>query len=528
MQAPIATAGDVLVGSDAPLQLDDVVRVARLRTGVRIADTAFARIRAARALVEELTASGRAIYGVTTGLGDLSHVRVSEADLLALQANLVESHATGVGEPLEDEVVRAIMLLLANSLAKGFSGVRLAVVELLVELLERDLVPVIPSRGSVGASGDLAPLAHLARTLCGSGEIRRDGASVPSGRALRDAKLRPLVLEPKEGLALVNGTHLMAGAGALLVHDALRLARAAELVSILSADVLLASVAPMDPRIHELRRRARQSEVAARVRAALVSSQLLASHADCARVQDAYTVRCIPQVLGAVLEALDYVSAAIVTELDAVTDNPLCFPEDGDVVSGGNFHGQPLALPLDHLAVLLTELAAFSERRTYRLLSDRGEDALPPFLATQPGTSSGLMLLQYTAAALVAESQVLSHPAGTASLPTSAGQEDFNSMGATAALKARQVLSNAQWVVAIEALCAARALELRRPLRSSAVLEELHRRIRGVSAPLTADRSLAADIEAMSAAIAAGVLDDVHAALCGETGTGGSDGGAGR
>jgi histidine ammonia-lyase len=343
----------------------------------------------------------------------------------------------------------------------------------------------VPSRGSVGASGDLAPLAHLAGALLDDG----------------------LALEPKEGLALLNGTHLMAAAAALVLHDARVLLDAAELTAALSLDVLLASVAPMDDRIHAVRRRPQQRRVAARVRAAVAGSELLASHAGCGRVQDAYTLRCIPQVLGAVAEGLDYLEAALQPELAAVTDNPLCFPDDGEVVSGGNFHGQPLSLPLDLAAIALAELAGFSERRTFRLLDGRADEwALPPFLTRAPGTRSGLMLAQYTAAALVGELGVLAHPAGPTSLPTSAGQEDWNSMGATAGLKALRALELSRQVVAIELVCAAQALDLRRPLVSGPPLEELHARLRRRVAPLGDDRPPGPDLEAIAAAIAAGEL----------------------
>jgi histidine ammonia-lyase len=337
----------------------------------------------------------------------------------------------------------------------------------------------------VGASGDLAPLAHLALDLMAGG----------------------LELAPKEGLALLNGTHLMAGAAALVVHDVRVLLDAAELTAALSLDVLLASIGPMDDRLHAVRGRAEQRRVAWRVRAAVEGSELLESHAGCGRVQDAYTLRCIPQVLGALAEGVDYLDRALAPELAAVTDNPLCFPDDGEVLSGGNFHGQPLSLPLDLAAIALAELAGFSERRTFRLLDGRGDEwALPPFLTREPGTRSGLMIAQYTAAALVGELGVLAHPAGPTSLPTSAGQEDWNSMGATAALKALRGLELARRVVAIELLCAAQALDLRRPLRSGPVLEELHARVRRLVPTLEEDRPPSPDVEALAAALADGAF----------------------
>jgi histidine ammonia-lyase len=485
-----AAASATELGSGTALTLDDVVAVARGRRRVALEPGADERVAAARLLVEQIAeGDGGPVYGVDTGFGELSRVRIPHEDLLQLQLNLIRSHAAGVGEPLAPEVVRAMMLLLCNSLAKGPSGVRPELLERIVTMLNDDIVPVVPSRGSLGASGDLAPLAHLALALVGETEDR----------------VEPLALATKEGLALINGTHLMAGLGALLVHDTERLLEASELAAALGLDVLLCSLGPMDDRIHALRRRPRQRLVAARMRALVAGSPLNASHADCARVQDPYSIRCIPQVLGAAWEGFDYVAGAIALELDAVTDNPLCFADDGAVLSGGNFHGQPLSLPLDTLALLTAEVAAFSERRSFRLLSDTGYDrALPPFLTASPGTNSGLMILQYVAAALVAENQVLATPAGTASLPTSAGHEDFNSLGATAALKARDVVDNACRVVAVELLAAAQALDLRRPLRSSPALEALHATIRELSPAVGDDRSLSGDIEAVAAAIGAG------------------------
>ncbi len=498
----------VVLGDGRPLAIADVVAVARAGAAVELAPACFERIDAARRLVERIAGgNGRPVYGVDTGVGDLSRVRIPAGDLVELQRNLLRSHAAGVGEPLPSEVVRAMMLLLCNSLAKGHSGVRRELVERIARLLNAGLTPVVPSRGSVGSSGDLAPLAHLALALCGEGPCERDGDVLDGPAALAAAGLEPFVPASKEGLALINGTHLMAGLGALLVHDAEQLLATAELAAALSLDVLLGSVAPLDDRVHAIRRRPRQREVAARLRDLLAGSELVVSHADCDRVQDPYIVRCLPQVLGAAWEALDYVRDAIEAELDAVTDNPLCFPDDGDVISGGNFHGQPLSLPLDTLALVVAEVAAFSERRSYRLLADGGYDRpLPRFLTSEPGRSSGLMMLQYVAAALVAENQVLAHPAGTGSLPTSAGQEDYNSLGATAALKARTALDNALRVVSVELLCAAQALDLRRPLRTGEPLERLHALVRERSARVDTDRSLGADVERVAAAIRDGAF----------------------
>ncbi len=460
-----------------------------------------ARLGAARGVIEAALADGRAVYGVTTGFGHLATVRIAPADAAQLQLNLLRSHAVGSGPPLAPEVVRAMTFLLAASLRRGHSGVQPAVVELLLELLARDVVAVVPSRGSVGSSGDLAPLAHLALVLVGEGEATVGGTRLPGGAALARAGLAPVTLGPKDGLALINGTHLMAALGGLAATEAMRLVEAAIVAAALSLEAFKGSTVPFDARLHALRGQPGAIRVAARLRALLDGSDVVASHADCGRVQDPYTLRCAPQVIGAVSDALDYVIGALERELDAVTDNPLVFPDDGDVLSGGSFHGQPLALPLDHLALALCELASFSERRTYALLSP-GYAGLPPFLSPRPGLSSGLMIAQYAAAALVNECQVLAHPAGAGSIPTSAGQEDFNSMGALAALKARQVAEHAAQVIATELVCACQGLEFHRPLRTTPALEEAVARVRARVPRVEEDRSLAAEL--------AGLADDLR------------------
>ena len=457
--------------------LEELEAVARGAAPVPLDAADRERIAAGRAVVETALEAGTAVYGVTTGFGQLESVRIAPADAAQLQVNLVRSHAVGSGPPLPEEVVRGMLLLLASSLRRGHSGVRVELVELVLALLERGVTPVIPSKGSVGSSGDLAPLAHLGLVLIGEGEATIAGETLPGGAALARAGLEPVALSAKEGLAIINGTHLMAAAGALAVRDAQRLLDAAVVAVALSLEAFKGSTAPFDARLHDLRGQPGPAQVAARLRALLAGSSVVASHADCGRVQDPYTLRCAPQVLGAVADALAYIEGALERELGAVTDNPLVFPDDGDILSGGNFHGQPLSLPLDHLALALCELASFSERRIYALLSP-GYAGLPPFLTPRPGLSSGLMIAQYAAAALVNECQILSHPAGAGSIPTSAGQEDFNSMGATAALKARTVIENAAHVVATELVCAVQGLEFHRPLRSTPVLEEAAARVR--------------------------------------------------
>jgi histidine ammonia-lyase len=464
-----------------------------------------ARIAAARAVIEDTLAQGTPVYGVTTGFGQLASVRIAPEDAAQLQVNLVRSHAVGAGPPLPGDVVRGMVLLLAASLRRGHSGVRPEVVELLLGLLARDVIPVIPSKGSVGSSGDLAPLAHLALVLIGEGEATFGGERLPGDEALARAGLSPIELTPKEGLALINGTHLMASAGGLAVREAQRLIDAATVAVALSLEAFKGSTVPFDARLHAVRPQPGQAVVGERLTTLLAGSPIVASHADCGRVQDPYTLRCAPQVIGAVADAVGYVAGALERELHAVTDNPLVFPESGDILSGGNFHGQPLSLPLDHLALAMCELASFAERRIYALLSP-SYAGLPPFLSPRPGLSSGLMIAQYAAAALVNECQVLSHPAGAGSIPTSAGQEDFNSMGALAALKARTVVENAAQVIATELVCAAQGIEFHRPLRTTDALEAALARVREYVPRVEEDRSLAGELAALASALRTGEL----------------------
>jgi histidine ammonia-lyase len=482
-------------------ELEDVARHGAAPPALDEADRA--RIAAARAVVEDALASGTAVYGVTTGFGRLENVRIGADDAAQLQVNLLRSHAVGSGPPLPDEVVRGMLLLLASSLRRGHSGVRVELVELVLALLERGVTPVVPSKGSVGSSGDLAPLAHLGLVLIGEGEAVVDGERLPSDEALARAGLEPVELGAKEGLAIINGTHLMAAAGALAVRDARRLLDAAVVAVALSLEAFKGSTVPFDERLHALRAQPGPAAIAGRLRALLDDSPIVSSHADCGRVQDPYTLRCAPQVLGAIADALAYIESAIERELGAVTDNPLVFPDDGEALSGGNFHGQPLSLPLDHLALVACELASFSERRTYALLSP-SYAGLPPFLTPRPGLSSGLMIAQYAAAALVNESQVLAHPAGAGSIPTSAGQEDFNSMGALAALKARTALENAAQVIATELVCAVQGLEFHRPLETTPALEAAAAGVRQFVARVEEDRSLAAELAALAEALRTG------------------------
>jgi histidine ammonia-lyase len=479
------------------LTLAEVEEVARGAPPPPLTEDDRRRIGAGRALVDRLVAEHAPVYGVTTGFGDLSKVRIDPADVRTLQRNLIRSHAVGAGAPLDSDVVRGMLLLLQNSLRKGYSGARVELVEQCLALLEAGVVPVVPSQGSVGSSGDLAPLAHLALVLVGEGEALVSGDRLPGGEALRRAGLEPVELEAKEGLALINGTHLMAAAGVLALREAERVLQAAIVASALSLEAFKGSTAPFDPRLHELRPQPGPQAVAARLRGLLQGSPIVQSHANCGRVQDPYTLRCIPQVLGAIGDALAYVVGALERELDAVTDNPLVFPQDGDVRSGGNFHGQPLSLPLDHLALAACELASFSERRTYALLSP-SYAGLPPFLTPHPGLNSGLMIAQYVAASLVNECTVLAHPAGAASIPTSAGMEDYNSMGAWGALKARSAVRNAAHVVAIELACGCQGVEFHRPLRSTPPLERAIAQVRERVPRLEQDRSLSGELAVLA------------------------------
>jgi histidine ammonia-lyase len=501
-----------VIGAE-PLTLERVEAVARWAAPVKLAPEAIERVKAARGLVERLVAADDTVYGITTGFGHLSRVKIPPTDVAALQRNLIRSHASGTGEPFDMATTRAVMLLLLNSISRGHSGVRPEVVELLAGMLNAGVTPIVPMRGSVGASGDLAPLAHLALVLIGEGEASWQGERLSGGGALARTNLAPIELRAKEGLALINGTHVMEACGALALLDAWRLLRAAEVAAATSTEALLGSYVPLDPRIHALRPQRGQRRTAARMRLLLRESEINLSHADCGRVQDPYSIRCVPQVLGASRDALTYCEGVFAAELGAVTDNPLLFPDDGDVLTGGNFHGEPLALALDVLAVALAQLASFAERRTYLLMGphdwDTGEHAAPLFLTPHPGLSSGYMIAQYAAAALVNEIKVLAHPASVDSIPTSAGMEDFVSMGVTSAIKARQALDLAYRVVAIELICACQALEFRRPLRPGAGVEAARDALRELVPPLQEDRPPSPEIERVAAALRTGLLDQL-------------------
>jgi histidine ammonia-lyase len=473
---------------------------------VALAAEAVQRMEASRSVVEAAVAEGRTVYGVTTGFGDLANVRIQPAQTAELQVNIVRSHAAGVGDPLPVEVVRAMLLLRANALAIGLSGVRPEVVWLLAGMLNAEVHPVVPSRGSVGASGDLAPLAHLALVLIGEGEAWLDDAGPgPGGEALQRAGLEPLTLGAKEGLALLNGTQMMAALSSLALADARRLSTAADVIGAMSLEAMQGTAAAFDEALVAARPHPGQVAVADHLRRLLQGSEIGASHADSPhRLQDPYSLRCMPQVHGAVRDALDQLERVLAVEMNAATDNPLIFP-DGRVVSGGNFHGEPMALAIDYAKTAVIELASISERRSARLV-DAHLSGLPAFLTDAPGLRSGLMIAQYTAAALVNELQVLAHPASVDTIPTSANQEDHVSMGATSALHLRDAVDRAEAVLAIEGLCAAQGLDHRAPLRPGAGVAHAHARLRSLVPHLDEDRSPAPDIAAVRELLRAGEL----------------------
>ena len=504
-------ASRALTGND--LRIDDVWEVAVQRAPVGLADEARARMEAARALVE---GAGEHTYGVNTGFGRFVSESIPDEQAEELQLRLLRSHACGVGEPYPADVVRAAMLLRANALAKGYSGARVETVELLIECLNRGVLPRVPSRGSVGASGDLAPLAHLALPLVGEGQAWFEGALRPGGDALAAAGLEPVRLGAKEGLSLINGTQFMAAMGALALVRAWRLARVADLACALSLEALQGSRTSFHPAIHAARPLRGQVDSAANVRLLLEGSAILESHRWCDRVQDAYSLRCAPQVHGASRDLLAHVEATVAVEVNAATDNPLVLVDEGIVVSNGNFHGQPLAFGLDLLAMAVSELASISERRVERLVNPSLSEGLPPFLTVEGGLNSGFMIPQYVAASLVSENKSLCHPASVDSIPTSAGQEDHVSMGNASGLKALQVLDNSERGLAIELLAGAQAIEFLAPLEPGPGVRATHAAVRELSERVRDDRSLADDIERVAVAVRDGSILAAAEAAVGE------------
>lgn len=481
--------------------LNDLVAIAQGRARLVLPEAARARVAKARAFVDGLAEAGEDaanVYGVNTGFGALAETRVAADQIRALQRNLVRSHACGVGPELSHEVVRAMIALRAQVLALGHSGVRPIVIDLLIALLDKKVTPRIPSQGSVGASGDLAPLAHLALVLIGEGEAYVDGALLPGAEALKKVGLAPLTLEAKEGLALINGTQMMLAIGAVAVVEAESLCDHADVVGAMSLEALQGSARPFDERIHQVRPHPGQATSANRLRALLAGSEIMESHRDCHKVQDPYSLRCMPQVHGATRDALAFARQTLEREILAATDNPLIFVDDkggADVISGGNFHGQPLAIALDLVAIATAELANVSERRMEQLVNPAMSSGLPPFLAPRTGLDSGFMMAQVTASALVSENKVLCHPASVDSIPSSAGKEDHVSMGSISARKAQSVVDHVRIVLAIEALAAAQGLDLRLPLKPGRGVLKAHQIFRQHVTTLTEDRPLHRDIE---------------------------------
>lgn len=488
--------------TNTPLPLDgesltlEVLQQASLNADVKIAlgDGCLAKLQASRQVVEAVLKSGKTVYGVNTGFGALSNVSISPEQVDQLQANLVRSHAAGTGPILEFPVVRAMMLLRANTLAKGFSGVRPVVVETLLALLNAGVYPRIPSQGSLGASGDLAPLAHMTLVLMGEGEAYYQGEWLPGAEALKRAKIAPLRLKAKEGLALLNGTQMMTAVGALTLLQAESLLAVAEVAGAMTIEAVKGSQKPFDARVAQVRAHAGHAQSAAIIRNLLADSEIMESHRDCAKVQDAYSLRCIPQVHGAARELIASARKTLEIEINSATDNPLVFP-NGDIISQGNFHGEPVAMAMEQLALALCELGSISERRIDKLMNPAFSE-LPAFLAgrEQEGLNSGLMIIHYTAASLVSENKILAHPAVVDTIPTSNDKEDHVSMGAIAARKAAKILEQTRWVLAAELLAAAEGLEYRGDLRPGHGVWRVYQKIRETIPPLTVDRTLAGDV----------------------------------
>jgi histidine ammonia-lyase len=500
------------------LTLEAVREVAAEKRPVLLDPDAREAVNRARAVVDALVANNKISYAITTGVGKLSDVHIVGDQIRELQVNLVRSHAVGVGEPLALSDTRAMMLLRANSLSKGNSGVRAIVIDTLCEMLNRGVTPMVPSQGSVGASGDLAPLAHLALALIGEGECIHEavkGVRIPSAEAMKRAQIKPLVLEAKEAVSLINGTQAMLAIGTLMLLDAETLVDTADVIGAMTCDALKGTNVAFDARIQTARPHAGQIKTAANLRHLLEQSEIRQSHSACGRVQDAYSLRCIPQVHGAVRDTLAHCRAVFETEMNSAVDNPLVFVKnpkamdgEGDVLSGGNFHGQPLAFALDFLAIALSALAGISERRLERMVNPALSEGLPPFLAPGAGMNSGFMMPQVTAAALVSENKVLAHPASVDSITTSGNKEDFVSMGMTAANKLKRVVENTRNTLAIEAMAAAQAIDFLAPLKTSKPLQAAHAAIRAVCATMEKDRVMYQDFARIAELIASGKLAD--------------------
>ncbi|MCG8570656.1 MAG: histidine ammonia-lyase [Spirochaetes bacterium] len=488
------------------LKIEDVILICRHNEKVRLAKSAIPNIIKSRKYVDKIIAENKTVYGITTGVGELANQLISADDAERLQQNLIRSHSVNVGVPFPEDVVRGIILLRANTLAKGYSGIRVELIELLLELLNRNIYPHIPSQGSVGASGDLSPLSHLALVMMGEGECWKNGEKVASSVVFKNNKLEPVKYLPKEGLALINGTQVMASQGCIILHQAELLLKNAMIASSMSLEALLGTAKAFDPKIHAVRPHPGQIQCADNIRKITANSQIISSHKNCERVQDAYTLRCVPQVYGAILDTINFVKNTLIIEINSATDNPLIFADQEEVISGGNFHGEPLAFALDYLGIALSEIANISERTIDRLVNPH-VSGLPPFLAANSGINSGFMIAQYTAAALVSENKVLAHPASVDSIPTSAGQEDHVSMGSISAKHAWQIMKNVQNVIAIEMLCAAQGIDFQKNQCGNGT-QAAFNTIRQHVAYLDDDRPLYNDIEKIKNVIIKGEIVD--------------------
>ena len=495
------------------ITITDVVNVCRRKHKVALSDTAKEAITKSRQFVEEILKTDKVVYGISTGFGEFAKVTIDGDKRATLQRNLILSHCTGVGDFLPEDVVRGVMLLRANSLARGYSGIRLSTVEKLIELLNVEITPAIPAKGSVGASGDLAPLSHMAAVLLGEGFVLENGKAIPTAEALKAKGITPIELAAKEGLALINGTQVMTSIGALAVYDTENLMKTADIAAALSLEALEGTLAAYDPRIASIRPHLGQIQSAENVRRLAAGSKIIEEHHDCEKVQDAYSLRCVSQVHGASREALRRVKETIDIEMNAVTDNPIVMADTGEIISGGNFHGQPVALVMDYLKLAISEIGNISERRINRLV-DPHLSGLPAFLTEKGGVNSGMMIAQYTGAALASENKVLVHPASADSIPTSANQEDHVSMGTIGSRQAAEMLANVQKILAIELMCAAQGVDFLNPAKLAAGTAAAYKTIRTKVSTLGDDRLLCPDIWAIDTLVASGaIVDAVEAAI---------------